>query len=73
MESFGRILLFLGLALAAIGVVLMFADRLPFLNQLGRLPGDINIRREGFQFSFPVVSCIVISIVLSILLNIFRK
>ena len=40
---------------------------------LGRLPGDIHIEREGFSFHFPLVTCLIISVVLSLLLSIFRK
>ncbi|WP_229508055.1 DUF2905 domain-containing protein [Massilia sp. Dwa41.01b] len=43
--------------------------RLPF----GRLPGDIHVVREGFSFSFPVVTCIVISIVVSVILWLFKR
>ena len=64
-----RTLIILGLAIAAIGVAWPWLRRLPF----GRLPGDIHIVREGFSFSFPIVTCIVISVVVSILLWLFRR
>ena len=57
------------------GVVLVIAGLLyPFLKQLpfGRLPGDIAFRSGDTSFFFPIVTCIVISIVLSIILNMFR-
>lgn len=64
-----RILIVLGLALLAAGLLWPWLHRLP----LGRLPGDIHIVRAGFSFHFPIVTCIVISIVVSILLWIFRR
>ncbi|HKF43883.1 MAG TPA: DUF2905 domain-containing protein [Thermoanaerobaculia bacterium] len=46
----------------------------PFLSRyLGRLPGDIVVRKPGFTFAFPIVTCIVISIVLTLLLTLFRR
>jgi hypothetical protein len=64
-----RPLIVIGLVLAAIGLAWPWLRRLPF----GRLPGDIHVVREGFSFSFPIVTCIVISIVVSILLWLFRR
>jgi hypothetical protein len=63
-------------ALIIIGLILVAAGLLwPWLSKLGlgRLPGDIRIDTEGGGFYFPVVTCIVISIVLSLLLWLFRK
>ncbi|QNA98649.1 DUF2905 domain-containing protein [Massilia sp. Se16.2.3] len=64
-----RTLIVPGLAIAAIGVAWPRLRRLPF----GRLPGDIHVVREGFSFSFPVVTCIVISIVVSVILWLFKR
>ena len=69
LQGLGKTLVVLGLVLAAVGLGLMFSDKLP----LGRLPGDIAHRGERFSFYFPIVTCLVISIVATILLNIFRK
>jgi hypothetical protein len=63
-------------ALIVLGSILLAAGLLwPWLSQLGlgRLPGDIRIETEGGGFYFPIVTCIVISIVLSLLLWIFRR
>jgi len=59
-----------GLALIAIGVVWQFGGK--YLQFLGRLPGDIAVEKEGFRFYFPIVTCIVISIVGSLVLYLFR-
>jgi len=62
LDSYYRIARIL-IAAGLVGAVMLFAPKLG----LFRLPGDINLRRDGFRFSFPVVSCIVISLVLSAL------
>jgi ABC-type tungstate transport system substrate-binding protein len=61
----GKVLLAAGIAIALVGAFLMVGGRLPF----GRLPGDISIQGQSGGFFFPVVSCIVISVVLTVLLN----
>ncbi len=53
-----------GLVLIAVGVVLLFGSKLPWL---GRLPGDIAIRREHLSFYFPLASCILLSVILSLI------
>lgn len=68
----GKLLLILGLVVATVGAVLTWAPGL--LSWFGRLPGDVRIEREGSGFYFPVVSMIIVSIVLTILLNaLFRR
>lgn len=64
-----RFLIALGLLLLVAGIAWPWLKRIPF----GRLPGDIRIVRDGFSFSFPIVTCIVISLLLSLLLWIFRR
>jgi hypothetical protein len=64
-----RTLIVIGLVVAAVGLAWPWLRRLPF----GRLPGDIHIVREGFSFHFPIVTCIVISIVVSVILWMFRR
>lgn len=77
MNGLGRLLVVIGLALAAVGLVLAFADRLPLgrlLDRLplGRLPGDVDIERGGFRFVFPWVTCLVVSAIVSLLVYLFR-
>ncbi|TFW34551.1 DUF2905 domain-containing protein [Massilia horti] len=64
-----RALIVLGIVLVVAGLIWPWLRKLP----LGRLPGDIHIVRDGFSFHFPIVTCIVISLVLSLLLWIFRR
>lgn len=66
MQDLGKMLVIAGIALVAIGALL-------WLGKGFRLPGDIYVERGSFSFGFPIVTCIVISIVLTLLLNFFRK
>ena len=70
--SFGWILLILGLIIAGIGLVWLLAPSIPWL---GRLPGDIRIERENFRFYFPLVTCLLLSLLLTLvvwLIRVFR-
>jgi len=64
-----KLLILLGLIFLAVGLAWPWLRRLP----LGRLPGDIHIVREGFSFSFPIVTCLIVSVVVSLLLWFFRR
>jgi hypothetical protein len=71
--SIGRALVGIGLLLVIIGVIFMLGERLPV--RFGRLPGDIVYRGKNSTFYFPLVTCIIISVVLSLvmwLINRFR-
>lgn len=70
MAPIGRFLIVCGLVLVGAGLVLTLSDRIPWL---GRLPGDISIRRDHFTFHFPLATCILVSIILSVVLWIFRR
>jgi hypothetical protein len=71
MADLGKLLLALGGMIILIGAVIMLAGR--FNLPLGRLPGDIVYRGKNTVFYFPIVTCIVISVVLSLLLWIFGR
>ncbi|RYD64252.1 MAG: DUF2905 domain-containing protein [Verrucomicrobiaceae bacterium] len=73
MESAGRMLVFAGLGLAVIGFVLWFAGGRGWLSWLGRLPGDIRVEGERGGFYFPIVTCLLVSVVLSGVLALVRK
>jgi hypothetical protein len=62
--SLGRMLIALGLLLAALGVLVTLGEKLPI--RLGRLPGDIVIRGKHSVFYFPLVTCLAISVILSL-------
>jgi hypothetical protein len=68
--AIGKLLIIAGILLVVIGLAFVFADKIPFL---GRLPGDIYVKREKFSFYFPITTSIIISIILTILFSIFKK
>ncbi len=65
-SALGRVLLVVGITVAAVGAFLALGGRLPF----GRLPGDISVQGQNSGFFFPIVSCIVLSVALTVILNI---
>lgn len=66
----GRIIIILGVILIALGVLLPYVARLDFF---GKLPGDIKVEKENFSFYFPIATCIVLSILLTLLGNFFFR
>ena len=66
----GKILIMLGIFCLVAGLILVLAPRIPWL---GRLPGDIRIERDRFSFYLPLVTCLLVSIVLTVLLNLFLR
>ena len=70
MIDVGRLLIILGFIIVALGIVILLAGRLPFI---GHLPGDILIRRGGGSFYFPIVTCLLLSLILTVLFWLFRK
>lgn len=67
---FGKLLIILGLALVALGLLLTFAGKVPLL---GKLPGDFRIERENISFYLPLGTCLLLSLLLSLLLWLFRR
>ena len=66
----GKMLVLLGIFMVGIGLFLWLGDKIPWL---GKLPGDILIRKEKFTFYFPLVTCILIGLLLTLLFSIFKK
>lgn len=73
LAGIGRFLVAAGLVLAAIGVLLVIAPQVPGLDRLGRLPGDIFIQRGTTTIFIPIVTSILISLALTIILNLFIR
>jgi hypothetical protein len=69
-QGIGKLLVISGILLVVVGLAFMFGDRVPYI---GRLPGDILIRKERVSFYFPITTSIIVSIILTILFSIFRK
>jgi Protein of unknown function (DUF2905) len=70
MGDLGKTFIYLGLILVVVGVVISLAGKLPWL---GHLPGDIYIERERFTFYFPLATCILISVIITLVLYFFRR
>ena len=74
MIPLGKMLLVFGLVMVLLGVVLLvaghFSGKVPWL---GRLPGDVYIQRGSWTFYFPLVTCLIVSIILTLLFSIFSR
>ena len=70
MSGVGRMLIIAGLVLLAAGLVVSLLPRFPWL---GRLPGDILIRRENFSFFMPITTSLLLSLVVSLLIWLLRR
>jgi hypothetical protein len=72
-EAIGRALLMVGLVVAGVGGVLLVISRVPGLNQLFNLPGDIRVQAGNLTCLFPIVSMIVLSVLLTVIVNIILR
>ncbi len=70
-QQTGKWIIVAGIVIAIVGVLIYFFN--DKLNWLGKLPGDIRIENENTRFYFPIVTMIILSIVISVLINIFKK
>ncbi len=66
----GKLLILAGLVLIAAGLLFLYGGKIPFI---GKLPGDIRIQRDNFSFYFPLSTCILLSLLVSFLLWLFRR
>jgi len=69
-ESAGKLLIVSGVFLTVLGLLLIFGQKVPFL---GRLPGDIFMEKGNFRFLFPLATCLLLSAVLTIVLNLIIR
>ncbi len=67
MGEIGKLLIVLGIMIVLLGVILTFAEKLPL--GLGKLPGDVVIKKDNFTFYFPIATSLILSLVLTLLLN----
>ncbi|MCI0693843.1 DUF2905 domain-containing protein [candidate division KSB1 bacterium] len=70
MQDLGKILMLIGIVLLVAGAALYFLKGIPFL---GKLPGDILIKKESFTFYFPLATSLLLSLLLTLLLYLFKK
>jgi len=68
--SFGKMLILFGLILAAVGGLMLFIGKVPYI---GKLPGDIYVQRKNFSLYFPLTTSILLSIVLTLLFSFFSR
>ena len=68
--ALGKMLVLLGVFIILIGLLLMVGDKIPWV---GKLPGDIVIKKEKFTFYFPLATCILISLLITLFFTLFRK
>jgi formate hydrogenlyase subunit 3/multisubunit Na+/H+ antiporter MnhD subunit len=73
MPLLGKTLVIIGLLIAILGLLIWGGGSVPVVNRMGRLPGDIYIRRDNFTFYLPITTCIVLSIVISLLIRLLRR
>lgn len=69
-QSFAKLLIIAGIFLVALGVLVLFAGKIP---GLGRLPGDIYFHRGNFTFYFPLATSVILSILLTIIINLLLR
>ena len=70
MSEMGKLFLIVGLVLSLVGLIFLLGAKIP---GLGRLPGDIFIKKGNITFFFPIVTCIIISIIVTLILSLFRR
>ncbi len=70
LPGIGRILIFIGSIVLITGIIVLLANKIPFI---GKLPGDITVRKGNFIFYFPLATCIVISIILTLIIYALKK
>jgi len=70
LQQFGKLMIFAGIFLLILGILFFFGDKIPII---GKLPGDIYIKKKNFTFYFPIVTSILISLLISLILYLFRK
>ncbi|MBM4053403.1 MAG: DUF2905 domain-containing protein [Planctomycetes bacterium] len=68
--SFGKVLITIGIIMIVVGAFFLLGNKIPFL---GKLPGDVAIQKKNFSFYFPITTCIIISIILSLIMWLLGK
>lgn len=69
-QQLGKILIFTGIFILVLGIIFFFGDKIPFL---GRLPGDILIKKKNFTFYFPILTSIILSLIISLIIYFIKK
>ncbi|OGV04813.1 MAG: hypothetical protein A2330_07345 [Ignavibacteria bacterium RIFOXYB2_FULL_36_7] len=69
-QQMGKLLIFGGIFILILGLLFFFGDKIPFI---GKLPGDIYIKKKSFTFYFPIVTSLILSLIISLIIYFFRK
>jgi Protein of unknown function (DUF2905) len=69
-QQIGKLLIFGGIFIAILGLLFFFGDKIPLI---GKLPGDIYIKKKNFTLYFPIVSSLILSIIISLIIYLFKK
>ena len=70
LAGFGKLFLLLGGVFLVLGLLLILSGKIGWI---GRLPGDLRIERENFTFYFPLATCLLLSLLLTLILSLFRR
>ncbi|MDY6838872.1 MAG: DUF2905 domain-containing protein [Thermodesulfobacteriota bacterium] len=70
LSGLGKVLIVTGLVMVGLGIFMILAPKVPWL---GKLPGDILVKKENLRIYFPITTCIIISLVLTILFYLFKR
>lgn len=70
MASLGKIIVMAGVLLVVLGLILMVGEHIPFI---GKLPGDLHIQKKNFNIHFPITTCIILSLLLTLVFNLLRR
>ncbi|TKJ28847.1 hypothetical protein CEE39_09765 [bacterium (candidate division B38) B3_B38] len=70
LRPFGKVLIFAGIVFIFIGILILWGGKIPLL---GKLPGDIHIKRDNFQFYFPLATCLLLSLLITIIIALLRR
>ena len=70
LDQAGKLLILFGVLFVAAGLILIFFDKIPFL---GKLPGDVSFRYGSSRVYIPVVSCIILSVIITIVINLIGR
>lgn len=70
MHMMGKFLILFGAILILIGIIFIFGNKIPYI---GKLPGDILYKKDNFSFYFPLATCIILSILLTLILNLLLR
>ena len=70
LQPFGKMLIVIGVIIIVVGLLFMYGNKIPFV---GKLPGDIVLKKKNFTFYFPLTTLIIINLLLLLIFRIFKK